>query len=455
VIAPPNWDGGELKEAYVEEGTMVNSGPFTGLPSAQGKEAIADHLQQKGWGQRTISYRLRDWLISRQRYWGTPIPIIYCPTCGPTPVPEDQLPVLLAEDADFQPTGESPLARHDGFVRTACPHCGRPARRETDTMDTFVDSCWYYLRYLSPRDTSRPFDPELARQWAPVNQYTGGAEHAVMHLLYARFFTKVLRDLGLVDFGEPFTRLFNQGTIIAGHQKMSKSRGNVVTPDPYVEELGADVVRLYLMFVGPWEHGGDWSDAGINGVARWVNRVWDLCQRDAAQLVTTSWDAESSRQLRRATHRTVKKVLADVERFQFNTAIAALMEYTNALGRCWEQGDVDAASWRDGIEKLLLLLAPLAPHLSEELWERTGHAFSIHNQRLPQWDEALAREEEITLVVQVNGKVRDRLQVPAGVSEERAKELALASQNVQQFLQGKRVMKQVYVPGRLVNLVVG
>ena len=454
VVAPPDWDGGELAEAYVDEGTQVNSGPFDGLPSAAGKDAIADHIQQQGWGGRTVSYRLRDWLISRQRYWGTPIPIVYCPECGEVPVPEEQLPVLLPQDADFKPTGESPLARNEAFVNTTCSQCGRPAQRETDTMDTFVDSSWYFLRYLSPQDANQVVAPELARQWCPVHQYTGGAEHAVMHLLYARFFTKALRDLGLVEFGEPFIRLFNQGVIIAEHQKMSKSRGNVIPVDPYVEELGADVVRLYLMFVGPWERGGEWSDAGINGVARWVNRVWDLCHRDASELERTSPDAEAVRALQRVAHKTVKKVLADVEGFQFNTAIAALMEYTNALNHAWERGDADAATWRDALEKLLLLLAPLAPHLSEELWQRTGRAYSVHSQRLPQWDEELARDEEITLVVQVNGKVRDRLQVPVGIAEERAKELARSSQNVQKFIQGKRVLKQVYVPGRLVNLVV-
>ena len=273
VVAPADWDGGDLEDAYLAEGTQVNSGEFDGLSSSEGLQKIADHIEAQGWGERKVNYRMRDWLVSRQRYWGTPIPIIYCPECGEVPVPDDELPVVLPEDAEFLPTGESPLALHEGFVNVPCPDCGRPSKRETDTMDTFVDSSWYFLRYASAGFQDGPFDPEAIKKWNPVDQYTGGVEHAVMHLLYARFFTKALRDLGLIDFDEPFVRLFNQGTIIYQHQKMSKSRGNVIAPDDYVSEVGADVVRSYLMFLGPWEAGGDWSDSGINGVARWANRV--------------------------------------------------------------------------------------------------------------------------------------------------------------------------------------
>ena len=454
VVAPPGWQGAELTEAHVDEGTQVNSGQFDGMPSREGAERIADHIEAQGRGQRAVSYRIRDWLISRQRYWGTPIPIIYCDDCGTVPVPEEELPVLLPEDAQFRPTGESPLKYHQGFVNTTCPHCSKAAKRETDTMDTFVDSSWYFLRYLSPKDESRPFDPQLVREWVPVDQYTGGAEHAVMHLLYARFFIKAMRDLGLVEFDEPFMRLFNQGHIIAQRHKMSKSRGNVITPDPYVEELGADVVRCYLMFLGPWDQGGEWSDQGINGMARWINRVWELAHRDTAGLDGTSKNDDAVRELQRTVHKTVRKAIEDIERFKFNTAIAALMEYTNSLNQLWEQGGIDSDGWRDAIEKLLLLLAPMTPYVTEEVWEHTGHGYSIHNQSLPQWDEALAADEVITLVVQVNGKLRDRIQVPISITEEDAKRLALESQRIQAHIGDKKVAQLVYVPGRLVNVVV-
>ena len=454
VIAPPDWGGSELSSAYVGDGAQVNSGPFDGMPASAGKERIADYVEANGWGGRTVSYRLRDWLISRQRYWGTPIPVVYCAGCGVVPVPEEDLPVLLPEDAQFRPTGESPLRFHERFLNTPCPQCGAPATRETDTMDTFVDSSWYHLRYASPHYDRGPFDPEAVRQWLPVDQYTGGAEHAVMHLLYARFFNKALRDLGLVEFDEPYLRLFNQGIIIADHQKMSKSRGNVITPDPYVQDLGADVVRTYLMFLGPWDQGGDWSDSGINGMARWINRVWDLAQRDASTLDAQPADDEAVRTLIRTTHKTVKKVVGDLERFKFNTALAAMMEMTNHMSRAWDEGGIDSDSWRDAVVKLLLLLAPIAPHVTEELWERTGRLYSIHNQLLPSWDEELARDEEITLVVQVNGRVRDRIQAPASIEEEEARKLALESARVRPYLEGTEVRQVVYVPGRLVNLVV-
>ena len=307
VISPPGWNGEELGEAYLDEGAQVNSGPFDGLPSSEGMERIADHVEEKGWGKRTVNYRMRDWLISRQRYWGTPIPIVYCDEHGAVPVPDEDLPVLLPEDAEFRPTGESPLALHEAFVNTECPQCGWPARRETDTMDTFVDSAWYFLRFASPTHRDGAFDPAAAKQWAPVDQYTGGAEHAVMHLLYARFFIKALRDLGLVDFDEPFIRLFNQGHISADRQKMSKSRGNVVSPDEYVADLGADVVRCYLMFLGPWDQGGEWSDSGINGMVRWMNRVWDLADRDPTELDGGNVDAEAVRELQRTVHKTIRR----------------------------------------------------------------------------------------------------------------------------------------------------
>ena len=455
VIAPSGWDGRELKEAHVGEGTMVNSGEFDGLPSTGAKEAIADSVERQGWGKRTVSYRIRDWLISRQRYWGTPIPMMYCPDCGTVPVPEEDLPVLIPSDAEFRPTGESPLALHQGFVNAACPRCGGAATRETDTMDTFVDSSWYMERFTSPRFSSGPFDPDVMPRWMPVAQYTGGAEHAVMHLLYSRFFTKALRDMGLVDFGEPFHRLYNQGVILGeDHEKMSKSRGNVVNPDEFVDALGADSVRCFLMFLGPWDQGGPWSTSGINGVARWLNRVWEMCRQDSSSLPDEPAGSEAAKNLLRTLHQTIKRCHDDLDRFKFNTAIAALMDLSNRMGKSWTEGSVDSATWKECVEKFLLMMAPFAPHLAEELWERTGHEYSIHNQRFPQWDDEMASEEEITLVVQVNGKLRDRLQVPVDISEEEAKSLALASPKVQPHVDDKRVDRTIYVPGRLVNVVV-
>jgi len=459
VIAPPEWQGEELDEAYTEPGTMVNSGQFNGLPNQQGIEAISDFLEKQGWGKRTVTYKLRDWLISRQRYWGAPIPMIYCPNCGTVPVPEEDLPVLLPEDAEFKPTGESPLKYHEQFVNTTCPRCQAPAKRETDTMDTFMCSSWYFLRYASPNCATAPFDADQMRYWLPVDLYTGGAEHAVMHLFYARFFIKALRDMGLVNFGEPFTRLFNQGIIIAEKQKMSKSRGNVVTPDEYVSELGADAVRAYLMFVAPWEQGGEWNDSGISGISRWLNRVWNIVVETYKMSVEATaedklTDEKAHRDLQRITHQTIRKVTEDLERLRFNTMIAALMEFTNYLTKLKEAGTVNDSDWRESTAILLKLLAPTAPHLAEELWQRTGHEYSIHNQSWPQWDEEMARDEEITLVVQVNGKLRDRITVPASISEDEAKQLALERERVKAYLEGKEIVKTIYVPGRLVNVVV-
>ena len=456
VIAPVSWDGSQLAEAYLDDGFMTNSGRYDGMTNQEGTEAIANDIQGKGWGRRTVSYRLRDWLISRQRYWGTPIPMVYCDRCGVVPVAEENLPVLLPLDAEFKPTGESPLAAHQGFLATACPDCGGPARRETDTMDTFFDSSWYMLRYISPQYAEGPFDPALVKAWMPVDQYTGGVEHAVMHLLYSRFFSKALRDMGLVDFDEPFLRLFNQGVILGeDHEKMSKSRGNVVNPDEMVSQLGTDAVRCFLMFIGPWDQGGPWSTVGINGVARWLNRAWDTVERDPADLDASPIDSQAVRDTLGMLHRTIRKCFNDLDRFKFNTAIAALMEFSNHLNRVWSEGSIDSATWRECIKNFLLLLAPMAPHISEELWEQTGHPYSIHHQRFPEWDEALAAEEIFTLVVQVNGKVRDRLQVHADIDEAAAQQLALSSPRVQSYTRGKAVSKVVYVPGRLVNLVVG
>jgi len=474
VVAPPGWDGRPLGEAYLDAGTMVNSGPFTGLPSREGWERIADHMEQHGIGQRKANCRVHDWLISRQRYWGTPIPIIYCPHCGTVPVPESDLPVRLPEDAEFLPTGESPLKLHEGFRRTRCPQCSGQAERETDTMDTFIDSSWYQYRYLSPHDAQRPFDPKVGRHWLPVDQYTGGVEHAVMHLLYTRFWTKVMRDLGLVAFSEPMLRLFNQGVILGEDgEKMSKSRGNVVNPDEYVQSVGADTVRAYLMFIGPWEGGGPWNSRGIEGAHRFLQRVWNLVLETGpgrrapgparnpgvapspSRMKTPvgAWSPDSgSRELAHWTHKTIKKVTEDLEGFHFNTAIAALMEFVNYLYRVKEE-QVEMPAWQEAIRSLVLVLAPMTPHLTEELWAQMGESYSIHLQRWPSYDATLARAELVTLVLQVDGKVRDRVQVQADLTDAQARELALRNEKVRKFMDGRQLADVVVVPGRLVNVV--
>ncbi|MCL0095364.1 leucine--tRNA ligase [Dehalococcoidia bacterium] len=451
VVAPDGWSGEDLEEAYEEPGTMVNSGPFDGLPSEEGKDAIVAFMEKDGCGKKAVSYRLRDWLISRQRYWGAPIPVVHCPRCGIVPVPEKDLPVLLPQDAEFRPTGESPLKYCESFVNTTCPACGKPAKRETDTMDTFMCSSWYFLRYASPQHSDGPFDPDRLKYWLPVDLYTGGVEHATMHLFYARFFTKALRDMGIVDFGEPFIRLFNQGKIIQGGQKMSKSRGNVVSADEYASEFGADAVRAYLMFIGPWEHGGEWNDSGLVGISRWLNRIWNLVLGEAGG----ASPVDEEKELRRMTHKTIKRVNEDLERFHFNTMLAALMEFTNYLARVKETYAVkDSPAWKEAIDALILLLSPSVPHLAEELWERTGHPYSIHHQPFPAWREELVAEEEFTLVIQINGKVRDKVSVPVSISEAEARELALSRERIKAQVRDRRIVRVIYVAGRLVNIVV-
>jgi len=458
VIQPPDrtLDPATMEEAYDGEGVMVNSGPFDGTPTAGGEAVrkVIAWLEEQGIGRGEVTYRLRDWLISRQRYWGTPIPIVYCDRCGIVPVPEEQLPVLLPEDAEFMPTGQSPLVTHEAFVNTECPQCGGPARRETDTMDTFVDSSWYWYRYLSPHEDQRPFDPEKVAYWTPVDQYTGGIEHAILHLLYSRFWTKALADLGLVNHREPFLRLFNHGVILGEDgEKMSKSRGNVVDPDDLVARLGADTVRLYLMFIGPWSQGGPWSSRGVAGVQRFLQRVWALVN-ETRDVPVQLEDDDQARALRRLLHRTIKQVTDDFETFSFNTAIARMMEFVNELSRLRETPVVQMPVWREALETLVLLLAPGAPHIAEELWERLGKPYSVHQQAWPAYDPELAAEETLELVIQVNGRVRDRIVVPVTISEEEAVARARAAERVQAYLAGRRIERVVYVPGRLVNFVV-
>lgn len=452
VVAPPEWDGNELDEAYVAPGTQVNSLEFNGLNSSEGRRKIADHIEDRNLGTKTVNYRMRDWLISRQRYWGTPIPIIYCDDCGVVPVKEKDLPVLLPEDAEFLPTGESPLALHTEFVNADCPDCGKPGKRETDTMDTFVDSSWYFLRYVSPKHSAAAFDEKSAQLWNPVDQYTGGVEHAVMHLLYSRFFVKAARDLGLIKYDEPFKRLFNQGTIIYKGAKMSKSRGNVIAPDDYVSVVGADTVRTYLMFIGPWEQGGEWNDSGINGAARWLNKVWDISKFDPGIFAQNS-DPASERELNRLLHKTIMRVGEDIERFKYNTAISALMEFTNSLAESHISQKISYEDWLRLTRALYVMMAPIVPHLSEELWESSGMAFSIHTQPWPEYDESLAQDEEITLVIQINGKVRAKIPAPANITESDANELAFQNSSIEKHMAGLEIRKTIYVPGKLLNIV--
>jgi leucyl-tRNA synthetase len=444
VISPATGAQRELRQAYTGPGVMVNSGEFDGLDSAAGFERVCAYLESKGQGKRAVKYRLRDWLISRQRYWGTPIPMVYCEVDGIVPVPKDQLPVLLPKE--YRPLSENP-----DFWHTTCPKCGREARRETDTMDTFVDSSWYFLRYTSPKDEAQPFDSELANHWMPVDQYTGGVEHAILHLLYSRFFVKVLHDAGMVKAIEPFTRLFNQGMVKRFGQVMSKSAGNGVSPDDLVAQQGADAGRIYEMFIGPPEEDVEWTDSGLNGVVRFLQRVWRLVLEPDSIVVEGS-DADPVL-LKRKVAQTVKKVTDHYDELRFNTAVAALMELANTMQAQLQYGGSRDAGWESAVRVLVKLLNPLAPHICEEMWERLGEGGMLADGLWPEYDAAAAAVPEVTLVVQVAGKVRDRLTVPVGTSEEKALEAALASDRVRAAFDGRRPSKVVYVPDRLINLV--
>jgi leucyl-tRNA synthetase len=462
VIQPPDnsLDVETMEEAYVEPGIQINSGPFNGMWSEEAKEAIIKFAEEQGIGKRKVYYKLRDWCISRQRYWGAPIPMIYCPNCGIVPVPEEQLPVLLPEDVDFLPTGPSPLARHHSFPYVKCPYCGSDARRETDTMDTFVDSSWYFLRFTSPREDKAPFDKEAVEYWMPVDQYVGGIEHAVLHLLYSRFFTKFLYDLGLVSFTEPFLRLFTQGMITLGGSAMSKSRGNVVTPEEICEKYGADTARVYTLFIGPPELDAEWSERGVEGVFRFLSRVYRLFEENL-NIFDPDWrgkiDQLGDREKRRLTHSTIKKVTQDIERFHFNTAIASLMEFSSALYG-WTQEDNKDERWRvtfsEGLEMLIHLLSPFAPFVCEEMWDRLGKGRSIYFESWPKWEEELLQTERIVLPIQVNGKVRGTVEVPAEASEEEIKEEVLKLERVRKYLEGKQLKRFIVVPKRLISIVV-
>jgi leucyl-tRNA synthetase len=463
---------------HTDDEVLVNSGEFTGMAASDAIAAITEELAERGQGAAAITYRIRDWLISRQRYWGAPIPIVYCDEHGPQPVPEDQLPVLLPRDVDFAPTGVSPLQSHAEFLKASCPVCGKPARRETDTLDTFVDSAWYFLRYCSPHDETQAWDRVAVMRWMPVNLYTGGAEHAVLHFLYARFFTKALRDMKLLDFDEPFTAVRNQGQILgADHHRMSKSRGNVVNPDDLTSRFGSDTVRCFLMFIGPWDQGGPWNPSSIEGVHRFLGRVWAVAQATGGRPRqvpgmpppqslageppgsggvppdTVAAIDDGNRDLRRAANRAIKEVTEDYGGFHFNTAVSRLMELTNALGSARDDGLAGTDAYAEAVDTLLLLLAPMAPHISEELWSRRGKPYSVHQQTWPTFDPALVVSDTIELPVQVDGKLRDRLSVAPDTAPEEVERLALASERVQAYLKGRAPRKVVQIPGRLVNIV--
>jgi leucyl-tRNA synthetase len=448
-----------LTQAYEAEGFMVNSGPFDGQPNEEALANIIKYMADKGIGKGQVTYRLRDWLISRQRYWGAPIPIIYCEKCGTVPVPDKDLPVMLPTDVEFKPTGQSPLAECPSFVNTDCPECGGPAKRETDTMDTFICSSWYFLRYCSPHAADAAFTRESVDYWMPVEQYIGGVEHAILHLLYSRFFTKVLHDMGLVGFGEPFINLLTQGMVLKDGTKMSKSKGNVVSPEEIIEKYGADTARLFILFAAPPERDLEWSDQGVEGAFRFLNRVWRLVAayidglNEGGRVEAVS---PADKEMRRITHFTVKKVTEDInQRFNFNTAISAIMELVNALYLYRDKNLMrNSAVEAEAINALIVLLAPFAPHIAEELWQAVGYEDSVHKQPWPEFDPAALVQDEIEIVVQINGKVKDRLMVPAGMDKAAMEKFAVEQDKIKGLIEGKTIVKVVGVPKKLVNIVV-
>ncbi len=488
-------------EEHVQAGVLVNSGSFSGLAVPDGKQAIGEHVEKQGWGTCTINFRLRDWGISRQRYWGTPIPMLYCEKCGLVPVPENQLPVLLPEDVPFTGKGESPLKESPSFSKATCPTCGGTARRESDTMDTFVDSSWYFLRYCSPQDTNQPVNPQAAQHWMAVDQYVGGIEHAVLHLLYARFFTKVLRDLGLTTVDEPFVHVLTQGMVtketywceehrwvlpsdtttehgqrLCGHcgkaivtgrtEKMSKSKKNIASPDELCDRYGADTARVFSLFAAPPEKDLEWSDTGVEGCYRFLNRVWRLVHEQLPVIGNVNESVESKQselltELQRATHHTIQRVTGDLDRdFQFNTAIAALMEYVNQLYKLMKDYPANTlladerAGWQSALDTLLLLLAPFAPHLAEELWETMGHTSSIARQSWPVFNPEYVVTTEWTIPIQVNGKLRSKICVPAGSTKDQVIAAAQSDAKIMEWVQGKTLRKVIYVEPKLVNFVI-
>ncbi len=451
----------DMTDAYEEDGIMVNSGKFDGMTNTEAMAAVSDEIERLGVGKRRVNYRLRDWLISRQRYWGAPIPIIYCPNCGEVLVPEEELPVMLPEDVKFDAGAKSPLATSESFLHCKCPKCGADATRETDTMDTFLCSSWYYLRYTDPKNDKAPFAKEVNGYWGPVDQYIGGIEHAILHLLYSRFFLKVLRDAGMVDYDEPFTNLLTQGMVIKDGAKMSKSLGNVVSPEEILEKFGADTARLFILFAAPPERELEWSDQGVEGSFRFLNRVWrivsyfkDVAKEEAYDPASLD---EADKELRRALNASIKKVTEDVDqRFNFNTAISSLMELVNAMYAYKDgQKNYNAGLVYETVKDLLLLLAPFVPHITEELWHGViDENSSVHDQSWPSYDEEALKVDNVEIVLQINGKVRDRLVVPAEATKDELEKLALADDRIKTLIGNGTVRKVIAVPGRLVNIVV-
>lgn len=455
VIKPAegDWKTEEMEKAFTDEGVLINSGTFTGMQSEEAKKEIGKFMEQRGIGKITINYKLRDWLISRQRYWGAPIPIIYCEKCGIVPVPEEQLPVLLPENVEFNPKGTSPLLLCEEFLNTTCPKCNSPAKRETDTMDTFMCSSWYYYRYTDPKNSEKPFDETKLKYWMPVDQYIGGVEHAILHLMYSRFFNKAMRDAGLVHVDEPFTNLLTQGMVLKDGAKMSKSLGNIVSPEEIVEKYGADTARLFILFASPPEKDLEWSDQGVEGCFRFLSRVWRLVEELSEKFAEPVKNEHIDKNARRLIHKTIKKVTTDIEeRFNFNTAISAIMEMVNGINSLKEEISGDVV--KEAAENLLLMLAPFAPHITEELWERIGNKGSIHLMSWPKYDEKAILEEEVEVVVQVNGKVRAKILVPADITEKELESTAMSNEKISSYLQNKQIIKIITVPNKLVNIVV-
>ena len=452
-------DGSETNLPFCEHGILVNSGEFDGLTTDEAKEKIVEKLSSMGLGEKKVNFRLRDWLVSRQRYWGAPIPVIYCEECGIVPVPESQLPVELPYDVEFAPDGKSPLAKSEAFVNTTCPHCGKPAKRETDTLDTFVCSSWYYLRYPDNKNTEAPFNPELINKMLPVDKYVGGPEHACMHLLYARFITKALRDMGYLNFDEPFTSLTHQGLILGPDGlKMSKSKGNTISPDDYIKEYGADVFRMYLMFGFAYTEGGAWSDDGIKSVNRFVERIERIIDtaREAiskGENNKTTMD-KAEKELNYWRHNTIKSVTDDTDKLQFNTAIARMMEFINALSKYTQEKEMNLDFLKDVVSDYLRLLAPFAPHFSEEQWSLLGNSYSIFNEAWPKFDPKALVKDEVEIAIQVNGKIKNKIMVSSDLDEEGIKAAALADEKIIASTEGKTVVKVIVIKGRLVNIVV-
>ncbi|ELC8389574.1 leucine--tRNA ligase [Clostridium perfringens] len=452
-------DGSETNLPFCEHGILVNSGEFDGLTTDEAKEKIVEKLASMGLGEKKVNFRLRDWLVSRQRYWGAPIPVVYCEECGIVPVPESQLPVELPYDVEFAPDGKSPLAKSEAFVNTTCPHCGKPAKRETDTLDTFVCSSWYYLRYPDNKNTEAPFNPELINKMLPVDKYVGGPEHACMHLLYARFITKALRDMGYLNFDEPFTSLTHQGLILGPDGlKMSKSKGNTISPDDYIKEYGADVFRMYLMFGFAYTEGGAWSDDGIKSVNRFVERIERIIDtaREAiskGENNKTTMD-KAEKELNYWRHNTIKSITDDTDKLQFNTAIARMMEFINALSKYTQEKEMNLDFLKDVVSDYLRLLAPFAPHFSEEQWSLLGNSYSIFNEAWPKFDPKALVKDEVEIAIQVNGKIKNKIMVSSDLDEEGIKAAALADEKIIASTEGKTVVKVIVIKGRLVNIVV-